>query len=340
MSSYNDPLILSILACSVCGNDLKRLPSGDLICTCGSSIKFRDGIYYADTDIEKSESAQNTIENFGKRWNFVFERMGELRNYFLPTIQPVQKDFFADKIVVDGGGGYGRLTKNIIECGAKHVVLLDASDATLAAQQYLADYNDSVTIIKGDLLVPPIKSDSIDIFLCHGVLHHTGNPSKVLSNIGDALKPDTGSVLLWVYAKEGNEVLSKLIKTSQSLCSMLGDRGRWRIAEFLDVCFWTLTNWVYKPLNYFFNIKHQLFYGEYLIDFLYMKKISNRIDRVQMFHDFITTEIAEYYSESELRTWLRANGFRKISLVFYRKQSWSVAASFNEKEDFSGRTEF
>lgn len=334
----SEHLITDLLGCLECGSMLKEQKHNrDLLCPeCGTVLTFNDGIYFSARG-EVSETSAQTVASFGRRWNAVFKKMGALKDFFLESVQPVQKDLFKDKIIVDGGGGFGRLTKLMLDYGARHVVLLDASDAVFAAREYLSDYQDRVTLVKGSLLSPPLRPEAFDIFLCHGVLHHTGAPIRVLANIAKHLKPSSGITILWVYSKEGNKLLGRLISASRLVCSSIGDWGRWRVAALLDTFFWSLTNLVYRPLDKMLGIKSKLFYGEYFMDFLYVSENSNRTDRLQMYHDFLTTTIVEYYSRDELNEWLGNLGFKKISLHFYRKQSWSVAASFDPDENFSGK---
>lgn len=331
------PPVTDLLACPACHSALTKEGS-DLSCPeCGERLVLKSGIYFSQADPGEIEDADDTISAFGRRWNEVYRRMGALKDFFLPSIQPVMRDFFKDKVIVDGGGGFGRLTKLMLDFGARHVVILDASDAIFAAREYLKDYGDRVTLVKGNLVQPPLRDDAFDIFLCHGVLHHTGKPETVLDHITRALKPMIGSVILWVYAEEGNGLLAKLISASQKVCSVMGDWGRWRVADLADAFFWSLTNLIYRPLDRLFGIKDKLYYGEYFMDFLYVERFSNRVDRLQMYHDFLTTKIVDYYSEPQLRGWLESRGFKTISTHFYRKQSWSVAASLDTEEDFRGR---
>ena len=333
--------VTDVLACRVCASILAlEHDHVDLRCSqCGEIIAFRNGVYYTGETAAQDFSARDTIYEFGRRWRTVFREMGSLKKFFLSSIQPVQKDFFKHKKVIDGGGGFGRLSKLILEYGAEHVLLLDASDAVLAAKEYLADHADRVTLVKGDLLVPPFKRQGFDIFLCHGVLHHTGAPEEVLKKATQALNQKTGAVIFWVYSKEGNELMSTLIGFSRWVFARLGDWSRWRAAEAIDVFGWILTNLIYRPLDKSFGIKNKLYYGEYFMDFLYVKENSNRMDRLQMYHDFLTTKIVDYYSKDQIRNWLTALGFKKISIIHYRNQSWSVAASFDEHADFSGKDE-
>lgn len=325
-----------LLACSRCGGRVRPSPpSADLVCTvCGSPIVQRDGIFFAEREPD-SRAARQTVEEFGRRWNRVYQDMGGLKSFLLPMIEPVQASFFKNKVIVDAGGGFGRLTKIMLDFGAAHVVLLDASDAVRAAADYLADYQDRVTIVRGDLLQPPLADGTYDLFFCHGVLHHTGNPRKAVLGMSRKVKPENGSMILWVYAQEGNGFLSKLVALAKRISGLVGDKGRWAMAHLIDAGLWLLTKAVYAPLAGIKGFKERLWYGEYFLDFLFDPGINNRMDRLQMYHDFLTTPIVEYYSRDQLQAWADEAGYRVCRFFFYRRQSWSLAAGYNKAEDFA-----
>lgn len=239
-----------LLACPSCGGGLQeRIENHDLSCqNCGREIPFRGGIYFAASQ-PPSDLAQRTIDEFGKRWNAVYKDMGGLKSFLLPMIEPVQKSFFRNKVIVDGGGGFGRLTKIMLDYGASMVVLLDASSAVLAARDYLREYGDRVIIVQGDLMSPPLAPGAFDLFFCHGVLHHTADPRQVIMSMSRRVKPATGSMILWVYAKEGNGLLGKLINYTRLLSLKIGSRGRWILAGLIDVVLWAMTTLIYKPLS-------------------------------------------------------------------------------------------
>jgi SAM-dependent methyltransferase len=53
-----------------------------------------------------------------------------------------------------------------------------------------------------DLMEPERKHGAFDIVLCLGVLHHTANMERVLSNLRGVLK-DEGELYLWLYGRHG-----------------------------------------------------------------------------------------------------------------------------------------
>jgi len=167
------------------------------------------------------------------------------------------------------------------------------------------------------------------------VLHHTGDPEKGIMNMSKLLNAKNGSMILWVYAKEGNEFTNKIVNTVQKVSLNVPDKIRWFMASMVDSALFFLTFLIYKPVDLFFKNKNKLWYGEYLMDFLFDPNINNRTDRLQMYHDFLTTRIIEYYSKKDLEMWVEKAGFKKAEYFFYRKQSWSVSASYDPKETFT-----
>jgi len=330
---------MNFLACPNCVYELPASAEGvdeAVRCAnCGTSFRFQNGIWFTQMEYA-DELSKNTIEAFGKRWLNIYSKMGGLKDFFLPTIHPVAQDFFHNKVILDAGGGFGRLTKLMLDYGAKHVVLLDGSMAVLAAAQYLKDYRDRVTIVQGDLLNPPVLRKAFDVVLCHGVLHHTGAPSSGVSSLASLLKPATGNLILWVYAKEGNRFMRIVTDAFRSISLRMSDKTRWSLAACIDLFLWLMATCVYSPMDRLFGIKDKLWYGEYFLDFLFVPHINNRVDRLQLYHDFLTSEIVEYYSRDQIEKWLNDAGFKNVYISFYRGQSWSVAASFDLNENFKG----
>ncbi|MBF0128332.1 MAG: class I SAM-dependent methyltransferase [Magnetococcales bacterium] len=323
-------LSADFIECASCGGEVtwEEKTHSNRCLDCGQTIPCIGHVHYPGRGNLAPELAL-TVEEFGKRWNRVYQKMGPLRENFLHSIAPVERTFFRDKVILDAGGGFGRLTKLMLDHGARHVVLLDLSSAVEAASHYLEEYRDRVTIVRGDLLHPPLQKEQFDLVMCHGVLHHTGQPQQALHALRAMLKPGTGSLILWVYAHEGNALMRMLVNTVRRFSMRIGDWGRWRLADLVDALLWLLTHLVYRPLSFLPGVGRRLWYGEYFLDFLFDTNKNNRMDRLQVYHDFLTTEIVEYYSKAQLASWLKNEGFRKMICNFHRQQSWGIFASLD-----------
>ncbi len=74
-----------------------------------------------------------TAENFGWQWTHFTQEDEKYAEQFLGWLQPVKPEFFAGKIVLEGGCGKGRHTTLAAHWGAKEVVGIDLSAAVETA---------------------------------------------------------------------------------------------------------------------------------------------------------------------------------------------------------------
>ncbi len=128
-------------------------------------------------------------------------------------------DDFVDKDVLDAGCGMGRNSYWPLAWGAKSVTAFDNDDRSLASTRAaLAEFK-NVHIERHDISHTPWKSE-FDIVLCIGVLHHLRNPRLALRNFVRALRPG-GTLVVWVYSYEGNELKVPLINALRLFTSWL-----------------------------------------------------------------------------------------------------------------------
>ena len=83
-----------------------------------------------------------TAENFGWQWQHFVQSDELYADQFLGWIAPVTPDFFAGKLVLEGGCGKGRHTQLAAKWGAREVIGVDLSDAVetaFAATRQLAE---------------------------------------------------------------------------------------------------------------------------------------------------------------------------------------------------------
>lgn len=85
-------------------------------------------------------------------------------------------DFLKGKNVVEIGCGTGRFTREY----ANHVVALDLSNAIFAN---LAPPSSNLTLIKGNMNVMHEYLNDFDVVICYGVIQHTEDPRKSVSDL-------------------------------------------------------------------------------------------------------------------------------------------------------------
>lgn len=104
------------------------------------------------------------------------------------------KEFTTTSLIIDVGSGAGRISNYLSLKGYQNAISLDYSHQSL---KQVKDNSKNVCIW-GDVLCLPIESDSVDLVICTGVIHHTPNPHKALEECVRILKPE-GRLYLRTY---------------------------------------------------------------------------------------------------------------------------------------------
>jgi SAM-dependent methyltransferase len=194
---------LESLCCPACAGPLTLqvqeqvrgdIRHGSLRCSCGKSYAIEGGVaefvpdgytasfsfqWYASKGTPSKESlAATEKERF-------LERIG---------IDPAR---LRGKRVLDAGCGRGTLAR-VLAGSAQEVIGLDLSDGVKVA----ADFNQgnpSVSILRGDILNPPLKRERFDYIISMGVLHHTADCKAAFLSLVRCLRPG-GVIAIWVYS--------------------------------------------------------------------------------------------------------------------------------------------
>lgn len=144
-----------------------------------------------------------STERFGYEWRKYHYLLPQYEEQFLRWVHPLTKDDFRDKVVLDAGCGMGRNSYWPLQYGARKVVAFDYDEGTVAmARKTLQQFsNAEITYADINTFQP---EDRFDIVFSIGVIHHLYRPDIALKNLASLLKPG-GTLLIWVYGKEGNE---------------------------------------------------------------------------------------------------------------------------------------
>ena len=101
---------------------------------------------------------------------------------------------------LDGGCANGTMTYQFLAMGAKEVTGVDLSPTP--KEKVFDEFGDSVNFVKASLLNLPFGNDSFDVVASTGVLQHTADPEKALSELIRVLKPGN-TLYLGVYGRFG-----------------------------------------------------------------------------------------------------------------------------------------
>jgi SAM-dependent methyltransferase len=193
------------MRCPDCGPEAALGPTAeDTTCRCercGREYHLRSGVLdLAPKHVPRL--TQETVRQFGDSWSSHEYLAPYQEKQFLDWIAPLGQGSFEGKTVLEAGCGKGRHTFLMAGFGTEHLLAIDLSDAVLLAAQYTRPFP-QVACLRGDLLGLPVASDSMDVAVCLGVLHHLENPAEGLRELWRVLKPG-GTLCLWVYGREGN----------------------------------------------------------------------------------------------------------------------------------------
>ncbi len=112
----------------------------------------------------------------------------------------ITEEDIVQKSCLDGGCGNGTLTYRLLELGAREVTAVDLHPTPKS--DVFERYQGKVKFVTASLLDLPFKAESFDVVASTGVLQHTADPERALSELVRVLKK--GSTLyLGVYGKHG-----------------------------------------------------------------------------------------------------------------------------------------
>jgi ubiquinone/menaquinone biosynthesis C-methylase UbiE len=104
------------------------------------------------------------------------------------------------KALLEVGAGYGRLADEYD--GYREVVLLDASEAHVAAAREEFRGHPRIRVEQGDAYALPFEDGSFDVVVCVRVVHHLEHPGAVFAEFARVLRP--GGVLVLEFANKRN----------------------------------------------------------------------------------------------------------------------------------------
>lgn len=122
--------------------------------------------------------------------------------------------------VLDMGCGSGRFTMGLSQFGPEKVTGVDLGEESIehARETAQAAGINNVEFVVGDFLDLPFESQTFDFVFCNGVIHHSTDMKKALSELHRVLKPDAcawlyvygDGGLFWYARKKMPEVMKKI----------------------------------------------------------------------------------------------------------------------------------
>jgi SAM-dependent methyltransferase/uncharacterized protein YbaR (Trm112 family) len=297
--------VLPYLCCPACKADLSpvrdemqggQIARGALRCDgCATEYPIEHGVpsFVPQTD---QQQVVQTTEGFARNWNAyndVILEHAELNDeLFRDWIAPLDPASFADEVVLEAGCGMGRWMHVAARYRPKALIGVDYSPVAYTAHANTASM-DGVHVLRADIRRMPLKP-LMDTIYCLGVVHHTPDPEASFGALAQAMADD-GRMSVWVYGKENNEWITKLVDPlRKNVTSKLPHGLLALISKGLALEVYGAA-WVYDR----FFARTGFSYGAYLqhlrrYPFQYMEHIV---------YDHLVPEIAHYISREELEGW-------------------------------------
>jgi len=320
--------LLDLLACPTCGGDIllayaskyddKEIMDGVLSCKkCSREYKIVGGVpRFADLAKIEEDKAE-TAENFGWQWTHFTQENEQYADQFLGWMQPVTRDFFEGKIVLEGGCGKGRHTKLAAEWGAKEVVGIDLGDgveSAYAATRHLPN----VHIVQCDIYKLPFTR-KFDYAFSVGVLHHTPDPKRAFVSLAGKVKKG-GHISAWVYGAENNEWITKYVDpVREGFTSKISQPMLYQLSKLPTLSVFLTTKLVYRPANIVAKpVAKRLFYNDYLN---HLGTFGWR-EQHNIVFDHLVAPTAFYVSKEDFVSWWEEIKAKDVEIIWHNQNSW------------------
>ena len=318
--------LLELLACPNCGGDIllayaskyeeKQIIEAVLSCRkCEREYRVVRGVpRFADLDKLEQDKLE-TAENFGWQWTHFTQEDVKYAEQFLGWMQPVEPEFFKDKLVLEGGCGKGRHTSLAAEWGAKEVVGIDLSAAVESAFQ-ATKHLPNAHVVQADIFKLPFKK-AFDYAFSVGVLHHTPDPKKAFISLASKVKKD-GAISAWIYGAENNEWITSYVNpVREKFTSKIGQPTLYQLSKLPTLGVYLATKLLYKPLDKT-SLGRRLFYTDYLT---HLGGFGWR-EQHNIVFDHLVAPTAFYISKAGFENWWSEIGASNVEITWHNRNSW------------------
>lgn len=268
-------------------------------------------------EIEKEKQA--TAEKFGWSWQTFSQEDEKYAEQFLGWIAPVRPEFFAGKVVLEGGCGKGRHTRRVAQWGARDIVAVDLSAAVEVA--FAATRNlENAHVIQADIFNLPLKR-AFDYAFSIGVLHHLPHPRAGFKSLVSKVKPG-GHASAWVYGAENNGWIVSLVNPIRvRITSRISSRLLFHLSKIPTAAVYAATKLFYGPMNRSAPgaaIARHFFYNDYLN---FISRFNWREQHTIVF-DHLVAPTSFYVSRPEFESWWEEVGAQDVLIGWHNQNSW------------------
>lgn len=317
--------LLSFLACPTCHHSLDVIPEnvevsevieGILVChSCTSRFPIIRGVpRFLRKALDEQKKA--TADAFGYEWTHYSTLTSADAKEFLAWIAPLTPADFKDRIVLDAGCGKGRHMFLAAQFAARTVIGVDLSDAVEVAFRNTRELP-NVHVIQADILDLPFRKP-FDLVYSVGVIHHLPAPKSGFLELSNHVRSG-GRVSIWVYGKEGNLWIEKLVDpVRKNITSRLPKSITRFLCFFPAATLFAGLKGLYLPARKYEWLKRRLPYSDYLCaiaEYSFAENFWNVFDQ-------LVAPTAFYHSQEEVIDWFKAAEANNVEIARHNSNSW------------------
>jgi asparagine synthase (glutamine-hydrolysing) len=247
----------------------------------------------------------DTSTRFGFAWDRYRELLPGYEAQFAGWLAPYRLADLAGKDVLDAGCGMGRNAFFAARQGARSVLAIDQAALAVGAAGELLAGVPGVRVERRSLY-DLAERRAFDVIVSIGVIHHLEHPRLALEKLVEALRPD-GTLIVWLYAHEGNERWARVFRRIHPLLRRLPIRAVHALAHAASLLVYA---WLRLPLRR----------SEYLAQ---VARYPLRHLRSIVF-DQLLPEIAHYWRREEVEALFDGLDLAKLEIHWNRGYSWTV----------------
>jgi SAM-dependent methyltransferase len=255
-----------------------------------------------------------TVVDFGRQWRRFptghnegfYGSVAHLADTFGPLLDT---EGLRGARVAEIGSGPGRLVNMLLDAGVAHVTAVEPSEGLATLRERTRARADRITYVQATGEYLPLGA--YDVVFSVGVVMHIPAPAPVMRRAWAALRPG-GELLVWLYAREGNELYVMVAGLLRAVTTRLPDPAVAWLARGLNALlspYIALCRWLPLPRHrHFRNV---------------MAKMTRR-QRALVIFDQLNPTYTRYYRRQEAEALLSDAGFVDVQTYHRHGYSWAV----------------
>jgi SAM-dependent methyltransferase len=180
--------------------------------------------------------------------------------------------------------------------------------------------------VQADISNLPFRNP-FDLAYSIGVLHHLPVPKEGFLALSRHVKPG-GRISAWVYGKEGNLWIEKLVDpVRKNVTSRLPRFATRSLSFFPALILYAALKLLYRPAKRISWLKRLLPYSDYLCsisDYSFTENFWNVFDQ-------LVAPTAFYHSQDEIVDWFKTAQAKEVRISQHNSNSWRGTALMPEE---------